>query len=353
MILFRPVKLSDTEQLETLAKLSGPLVSSLPEDRLYLSNKVECSQSSFMQNVMSPGDESYLFVLEDSESGQLLGSGGINALAGNKAPFYSFRHDIKIHSSNKLNVHNRVHALTLNHDLSDHSQLCSFYISCDLIDSDYPALITLSRLIYMHLSAERFAKQWMAVLPGIFDKQGQAPFWEHVGRKFFGINYDQVKHYHGTREKTFIAEMMPYHPLYVALMDEQAQQAIGLVHQSAQQQFSLLKDQGFESNKYVSIFDAGSIAIGANDTGSLADKITPVSLLVNHSDQATQKFIVVVKQKHDFKSCLLSGVLIDKQLMVSAEAINELNLPEQASIFAIALNQHNHTNEISVKEANK
>ena len=120
MILFRPVQSNDIKQLEALAKASGALVSTLPEDHKHLGNKIEHSQSSFTQDVMTPGDESYLFVLENSETGQLLGSGGMNALAGHKAPYYSFRHDTKIHSSNKLNVHNRVHSLTLNHDLSDH-----------------------------------------------------------------------------------------------------------------------------------------------------------------------------------------------------------------------------------------
>jgi len=353
MILFRPVQPNDIKQLEALAKASGALVSTLPEDHLHLSNKVERSQHSFAQSVTSPGDESYLFVLEDTKTGQLLGTGGINALAGNNAPFYSFRHDTKIHSSNKLNVHNRVHALTLNHDLSDHSQLCSFYITPELAEGNYPSLITLSRLIYMRLSTERFAKKWMTVLPGISDKQGNAPFWEHVGRKFFGIDYQQVKHYHGTREKTFIAEMMPYHPLYVALMDEQAQKAIGLVHQQAQLQSSLLKQQGFESDKYVAIFDAGAILTSSSDTIALADKIVPISLLVERTEKNTQTVLLVIKDNNNFTSCLVDGVLIDTQLIVSAETIQTLNISEQANLFAVALNQHNHIDEISVKENNQ
>jgi len=350
MFLFRPVQSNDIKQLEALAKSSGPLVSTLPEDHLYLSHKIERSQHAFTQEVTTPGDESYLFVLEETKTGRLLGTAGINALAGNKAPFYSFRQDTKIHSSNKLNVHNRVQALTLNHDLSDHSQLCSFYIAPELADGDYPSLITLSRLLYMHLSAERFTKQWMAVLPGISDKQGSAPFWEHVGRKFFGIDYQQVKHYHDTREKTFIAEMMPYHPLYVSLMDEQAQKAIGLVHQDAQLQSSLLRQQGFEPDKYVAIFDAGTILTSSSDKVDLADKIIPINLLVNDTDQDTQTVLLAIKSNNHFTSCLVNGVLMGENLMLSKEEIKELNVPKQATLFAVALNQHNHINEISVKE---
>lgn len=353
MLLLRPVQPNDIKQLEKLAKASGPLVSTLPEDHLYLSHKIERSQYAFAQDVTSAGDESYLFVLEDSKTGQLVGTGGINALAGNKAPFYSFRHDTRIHSSNELNVHNRVHALTLNHDLSDHSQLCSFYVIPELANSNYASLITLSRLLYMHLSAERFTKQWMTVLPGISDEQGQAPFWDHVGRKFFGIDYQQVEHYNYTHEKTFIAEMMPYHPLYVSLMDEQAQKAIGIVHQDAQQQSLLLRQQGFESDKYVAIFDAGAILTNSNGSIDLANKTIAISVLINHIEQTTQTILLAIKSNNSFTACLVEGVLINTQLMLSAEKIQALNIPEQASLFAVVLNQHNHIDEISAKENNQ
>ena len=95
MIILRPVNLKDINHLERLADASGPLVSTLPANRPYLQSKIERSQHAFAQEIITPGDESYLFVLEDLQTGQLLGTGGINALAGNKAPFYSFRNDIK------------------------------------------------------------------------------------------------------------------------------------------------------------------------------------------------------------------------------------------------------------------
>ena len=352
MIVFRPVQSNDINQLEVLAKASGSLVSTLQEDRTYLTSKIERSNSSFMQDVISAGDQSYLFVLEDINTKQLLGAAGINARAGHKAPFYSFRHDIKIHSSNELNVHNRVHALTLNHDLSDHSQLCSFYITPKLLESDYPLLMTMSRLLYMRLSPERFSEKWMAVLPGVFDQQGLSPFWENVGRKFLGIGYDQVNHYHCTYEKTFIAEMMPYHPLYIALMDEQAQNAIGLINKEAQLQSALLNEQGFETSKYVDIFDAGAVLTRSNKTNALSENIVPVTLLPNQSNQVTQPFLVAIQGTTDFISCLVDGVLNNKQLMINQETLNQLNVPTDSNIFAIALNQHNHIDDINIKESN-
>lgn len=186
MIVLRPVKLTDLGNIEKLAVDSGPMVCTLPAKREHLLQKIEQSIYSFEQDVFCPGEESYFFVLEETETGHLLGTGAINALAGYRQAFYSFRNDIIIHSSRELNVHSRIHALTLNHDLSDHSQLCSFYIDPSQRHTLSPALITLGRLMFMNANSNRFANEWMAVLPGIADNQGRAPFlgtrWSQIFR---------------------------------------------------------------------------------------------------------------------------------------------------------------------------
>lgn len=340
MIILRPAALSDISNLERFAHESGPIVSTLPAKRSYLLNKVEQSISSFEQDVDCAGEESYLFVLEETLTGQMLGTGAVNALAGNREPFYSFRNDTKVHSSQQLNVHSRIHALTLNHDLSDHSQLCSFYIVPALAETDYPALITLGRLLFMSIFPLRFANEWMAVLPGISDQNGRAPFWEHVGRKFFGIDYNQVEYYNGTRNSTFISEMMPYHPLYVALIDEEAQAVMGLVHQDAELQYSLLSEQGFEGDKHVEIFDSGPILTAQRNALSLCQKVQQVKLIPIAEGVNTknlQTFLVGLAEGNNFKACLVQALLNGNQLQISEHNIEQLNLTTDHKAFCIKL----------------
>jgi len=337
MMVLRPAKVSDISYLERLAYESGTMVSSLPAKRSHLVKKVERSIYSFEQDVDTPGEESYLFVLEDTLTGNVFGTGAVNGLSGNREPFYSFRNDIKIHSSRELNVHSRIHALTLNHDLSDHSQLCSFYIASSLTSSRYPSLITLGRLLFMCIFPMRFTNEWMAVLPGIADEYGRAPFWEHVGRKFFGIDYNQVEYYNGTRSKTFIAEMMPYHPLYVALINEEAQAAMGLVHKDAALQCSLLSGQGFEADKYVEIFDAGPILTAQRNALSICQKIQQIKLTNLTCNSPLQTYLVGLAEGSSFKACLLKGVLTGNQLQVSQDEIDLLNVSSDHRIFCVKL----------------
>ncbi|MDW6005218.1 arginine N-succinyltransferase [Vibrio mangrovi] len=332
MIIFRPAQLSDIQQIERLAHESGPMVYTLPAQRSHLIKKVERSIDSFRQDVFSPGEESYFFVLEETMTGQILGTGAINALAGYQEPFYALRNDILIHSSRELKVHSRIHALTLNHDLSDHSQLCSFYVIPALKNSLYPALITLGRLMFMSIHPERFTNDWLAVIPGVADKNGRAPFWEHVGRKFFRMDYNQVEYYNGTRDKTFIAELMPHHPLYVPLIDEEAQAVMGQVHPDAELQCGLLSEQGFEPDKYVEIFDAGPILTANRNTLDIWQnhRLCRVKL-VERLPQA-QKYLIGVSTETDFRAVMAEAWLEGSTLLLEDEALLALGIANSGSI---------------------
>jgi arginine N-succinyltransferase len=259
MLVMRPAQLADLAQIERLAQASGPMVCTLPVSHDHLLHKIRHSLASLRAEVELPGEESYFFVLEESQSGQLLGTAAIIAQAGYREPFYAYRNDVVIHSSRALKVHNRLHALTLAHDLTDHSQLCSFYLAPEWRQGYWPQLLSLGRLLFIAQHPARFSPDLAAVLPGVVDEQGRSPFWEQVGRKFFGIDYNQVEHYHGTRDKTFIAELMPHHPLYVSLLAEEALAVMGQVHPDASLQFELLVDDGFEADDYIEIFDAGPV----------------------------------------------------------------------------------------------
>jgi len=337
MIVLRPVKLTDLSNIEKLAVDSGPMVCTLPAKREHLLQKIEQSIYSFEQDVFCPGEESYFFVLEETDTGHLLGTGAINALAGYRQAFYSFRNDIIIHSSRELNVHSRIHALTLNHDLSDHSQLCSFYIDPSQRHTLSPALITLGRLMFMNANSNRFANEWMAVLPGIADTQGRAPFWEHVGRKFFGMDYNQVEYYNGTRDKAFVAELMPHYPLYVPLIDEEAQAVMGQVHQDAELQYQLLNDQGFEPDKYVEIFDAGPILTAPHNALPICLNMKTGSLVGEPLHADTKQYLVGYQGAKGFCAFIATGRHTEDQLIITTELMEEAGLSQHQKVWFLAL----------------
>lgn len=259
MLLFRPCQTSDLMAIERIAAASPVGVTSLPVDRNKLAEKIEASLNSMAAEVSYCGEESYFFVLEDQASGDIVGVSGIVAAAGFREPFYNYRNETLIHANRELGVHTRIHALSLCHDLSGNTLLTSFYIREPLRFTAYSDLLSRARFLFMASHRQRFADGVVSEMVGVTDADGNTPFWDSVGRTFFGIDYPTAEHYCGTLSRTFIAELLPQHPLYVPLLSDAAQAAIGQLHSHSELPFDILQREGFEAENYIDPFDGGPI----------------------------------------------------------------------------------------------
>ncbi len=257
MLVMRPAQLSDLAEIRRLAADSPVGVTSLPDDDERLREKVLASEASFAAEVSFNGEESYFFVLEDTDAGRLVGCSGIVASAGYSEPFYSFRNETFVHASRELKIHNKIHALSLCHDLTGNSLLTSFYVERPLVDTVFAELNSRARLLFVASHPERFADSVVVEIVGQSDEQGNSPFWDAVGRNFFDMNYAQAERLSGLKSRTFLAELMPHYPIYVPLLPDAAQEAMGQVHPRAQITFDILMREGFETDHYIDIFDGG------------------------------------------------------------------------------------------------
>ena len=257
MLILRPCQISDLPAVERIAARSAVGITSLPPDREKLHDKILSSAHSFSSEVDVNGEEIYFFVLENSATGEIVGTSGIVASAGFHDRFYSYRNEIIVHASQELKVSNRIHALHLCHDLTGYSLLTSFYIDPAYRQSEWPQLLSRARLLFISEFPRRFADKIAAENPGLCDEHGRSPFWEAVGKRFFNMEYPQAEQLSGGRSKTFIAELMPQYPIYVPLLPADAKLAIGQLNPIGELPFSILLDEGFEADTYVDIFDAG------------------------------------------------------------------------------------------------
>jgi arginine N-succinyltransferase len=258
--LFRAAGPADLEAFERAAAASVIGITTLPADRDALAEKLQRSAAAFASADDASGEEIHLFVVEDLErpEGQrVVGTSGIAASAGFADRFYSYRNEMVVHHSAALQASNRVHTLHLCHDLTGHTLLTSFWIDPAYAHSAAPQLLSRARLLFIAEFAERFSDRIAAESPGLADEAGRCPFWDAVGRRFFAMDYPQVERLTGGRSKAFIAELMPQCPIYVPLLPDEAQWAIGQLHPVAELPFSILLDEGFDTETYVDIFDGG------------------------------------------------------------------------------------------------
>lgn len=189
-MLVRPVALADVAALERLASGATAGVHTLPKSRAAIERAVHHSVASFAAQVDIPSDETYTFVLQDAR-GHLIGSAALSATAGANGTFFAFRNDVMQQVSRDLHISHSVHALTLCSGLTGHSQLSSFYVAGD--DARGAALLSRARLLFAALAPHRFGDRFFASLAGMTDANGQSPFWEALGRKFFQMDFLQAE----------------------------------------------------------------------------------------------------------------------------------------------------------------
>ncbi len=79
------------------------------------------------------------------------------------------------------------------------------------------------------------------------------------------MDFETADQYSGLLSKTFIAELMPPNPIYVTLLSQAAQEALGQPHQITQATFELLQREGFQPGCYLDIFDAGPVLEARTD----------------------------------------------------------------------------------------
>jgi arginine N-succinyltransferase len=98
----------------------------------------------------------------------------------------------------------------------------------------------------------------IAEMRGVIDEQGRSPFWDALGRHFFQIDLPKAD-YLSMVNKRFIADLMPTHPIYIALLPPEAQAVIGQVHEQTRPALKLLQEEGFSFSGMVDIFEAGPV----------------------------------------------------------------------------------------------
>ena len=256
-LLFRAAGPGDLDAFERIARASATGITTLPADRDILLDKLTRSAQAFASADDSSGEEIYLFVVEDLEAGRVIGTSGIAASAGFADRFYSYRNEMIVHASAALGASNRIHTLHLCHDLTGFTLLTSFFIEPGYENTLAPQLLSRARLLFLSEFPERFSDRIAAESPGLSDDNGRCPFWDAVGRRFFDMDYPQIERITGGRSKAFIAELMPQSPIYVPLLPEAAQWAIGQLHPVGELPLSILLDEGFDTETYVDIFDGG------------------------------------------------------------------------------------------------
>lgn len=257
MNVIRPIQHSDYASLHDIAIESGIGFTSLPVNEGLLKRKIDRSVKSFASDVQSPGQQGYLFVMEDSENNEVIGTSGIEATVGLDDAFYHYHRGTVVHASRELDVHNAVEILTLCNDYTGVSEICTLFLREKARAGLNGRFLSKFRFLFMMEHQHRFAQTVIAEMRGVSDEKGASPFWQWLEEHFFSMDFPTADYLTGIGNKVFIAELMPKYPIYVNLLSKEAQAVIGKVHEKTKPALQLLQQEGFVCRGYVDIFDGG------------------------------------------------------------------------------------------------
>ncbi|WP_371374405.1 arginine N-succinyltransferase [Thalassotalea aquiviva] len=256
MIIIRPIRSSDYESLHQIAIESGHGFTSLPVNEDLLVSRINRAGYSFHKQQVD-GDEGYLFVMEDSETGEVVGTTAIEAAVGLSDAFYHYHVGKVVHSSRELKIYNNIDILSLCNDYTGASELCTLFLKDQYRKNNNGRFLSKVRFLFMAEHPERFNDTVIAEMRGVSDENGNSPFWQWLEEHFFSMDFPTADYLSGIGKKEFIAELMPKYPIYANLLSPEAQAVIGKVHQNTVPALRLLENEGFVYRNYVDIFDAG------------------------------------------------------------------------------------------------
>jgi arginine N-succinyltransferase len=266
MFYIRPIARDDVGSVLTLSERTGTGLTTLPANRERLASRIERSLASFA-GTAARADACYMFVLVDDRSGnatrarqhpdRVVGISAIEVAVGLTEPWYNYHVGTLVHASRALDVYTVAPTLFLANDHTGHTELCSLFLDQGYRQGKNGVLLAKSRLLFIAEFAHLFSPKIIAELRGRLTPDGKSPFWEGLGRHFFAMEYSTADYLTGIGQKSFIAELMPKHPVYVNLLPADARDAIGAVHADTAPARTMLEQEGFRYEGYVDIFDAG------------------------------------------------------------------------------------------------
>jgi arginine N-succinyltransferase len=263
--VIRAAKPGDLQSIYEMAKLTGGGFTNLPPDKKALRAKLERTEASFACEKEYPSDELYLLVLEDLDSGEVRGTCQVFGQVGQRWPFYSYRIGTDSKHSEQLGRTFHAQVLMLSNDLNGASEVGGLFLHPAARAGGLGLLLARSRYLFIARHRARFGDRILAELRGVIDEAGGSPFWDGVAGKFFGMSFQEADQFNAVHGNQFIADLMPKHPVYIAMLNDHARSVIGVPHPSGRAAMRMLENEGFAFENYVDIFDGGPTMTARTD----------------------------------------------------------------------------------------
>lgn len=319
---------ADLDGFKDLRALAGPGFTSLMVDDAALAERLDKAARSFAAQPAAPGDERYLMTLESLADGAVAGCVGVKARIGASPPFFNFRVLKIAQASAAANTRFDMDVLILVNEFTGCSEVGSLFVRPEHRAGGVGRMLAQARYLLMAAEPHRFGEKVVSELRGVVTPDGRSPFWEHLGRHFFKMSFQEADQLSAATDNQFILDLMPKYPIYADLLPEEARAVIGVCHPDGQGARKLLEWEGFRFDAVVDIFDGGPLLSVSRDAIRTLRETRRLPLMAGDMTAGGARALVATPRVDGFRCTPTEARLEDGAACVSAETIAALGLAE-------------------------
>ncbi len=284
MFVIRRARIEDVSTLLKLARMVHFI--NLPPDREVIAAKVTTSRLSFARAAGKPSaqipstqhkpakassskespqglaaggtDQNlFLFILENTESGAVLGTSQVLAQMGGPGnPNYAFKLEKRDFFADDIKTGTSHVVARLHKDESGPTEIGGLILQPASRGANLGRFLSFVRFHFIGLHRQLFADRVLGEMMAPITDDGRNLLWEYLGRRFIPLSYVEADT-QCQRSRQFIANLLPHEDIYLSLLPPEAREVVGSVHRETVPAKKLLEKLGFTYRHCVDPFDGG------------------------------------------------------------------------------------------------
>lgn len=322
--IIRPAQKKDLSDLLKLSR-SFPLYN-LPQHKKFLREKLELSGQSF-QKKLPPFERNHVFVLEDLNSKEVIGSSQILSFSNkNRSYRYLLRKNQGQAYLQFVSVQTKRHQLGGLILSRRHRGLKEQLGRC----------VGSARLLYMKNNEKDFSKTLEVSLTGPFQKENN-PFWKQTGAKYLKQNYLQALKLYRNDPDALLKKFPKKLKIELESLSEIARSSLKIVHPQTLPAYKGLIKRGFKPSGGHHLLDGGIYLVAKSSL--LFQEIENLELIfkspqLKEPKKAGSFFLIGKKKRAGFLSARVKGLKIGSRLKIEKNSF----FKEGEKILSLPLN---------------
>jgi arginine N-succinyltransferase len=257
MFVIRQAMPDDAATLLKLAKMVHFI--NLPADLDIIGAKISRSRRSFAGEVQDERERQFMFVLEDGETGGVIGTSSLICKMGWVGwPHICLQVRRREHFSRDLNTGAMHTTIQVTTDESGPSELGGLILAPGYRGhrEKLGSLLSLVRFHFLAMHRAMFQPRIIAELMGPLTPDSNTLFWEFFGRRFINLSYAEADAF-CQHSKEFMLSLLPKEEIYLSTLPAEARNLVGKVGEDTRPAKAMLEKQGFAYHDRCDPFDGG------------------------------------------------------------------------------------------------